>query len=178
MFYGDKEKQDAAIMNRAESYRAAAAVFPHLRKVLESFDGKVFNCRLEKALREDGNYWTVELKRNDNYGDMFVISFCRAGVYSSNNFKSVVYCNLGSRADNKTPWDGKRIPAAVLIESARKTRETFLKSAADLEAMTERAPELEKQLKYFSSQIENIVKGIPCEARDVYDLGYYVQKHW
>jgi len=175
MFCGDKEAKDKEIMKRIKARREAAAVFPYLRKTIEAFDGKVFNCRFEKALREDGNYWSVELKRNEHYGDFLSISFCKSGECSSREWKTVCGINLGRPGGKGVVWDGKRIPAAVLIEESRKTRESLLHEAAVLEEMIEIAPVLEKQLEYFKAQIDRIVGQIPYEARSVYNLGYYVR---
>ena len=174
MFYENKEAQDKEMRKQIQARRDAASVFPYLRKTIEAFDGKVFNCRLEKSLKEDGNYWTVELRRNIRYGDLLNISFCKSGEHSTRSWKTVCSVNLGTPGEKNAKWDGKRIPAAVLVEESRKARETLLQEAANLEEMIEKAPELEKQLKYFISQIDKIVKQIPYEARSVYNLGYYV----
>jgi hypothetical protein len=171
MFYGGKEEQDKAIMNEVEIRRRAAAVFPHLRNVLESFDGKVFNCRLQNKLREDGNYWIVELKRNERYGDYLNITFSPKNFSGRTTWFSV----LGVNMKDCEGWDGKRIPAAALIQNARENREKLLKEAAAIESMIERAPELEKQIKYFKKQIEALVDSIPYTAQLIYNLGYRVR---
>ena len=48
----NRELQDGYILSRIKLYREAATYAPALIKVFNSFDGKVFNCKLEKALQE------------------------------------------------------------------------------------------------------------------------------
>ncbi len=178
MFYGSKEEQDKAIMKQVNKYRNAAAIFPYLRKVIESFDGKVYNIRLEKALREDGNFWTVKLNRNDRYGDMLTIDFQARNDHAPYGYSiNVVYVNLGKSTDPKSKWDGKRIPASVIVESAREKREINLKNAAELESVIDREQSIREQIQYFAKQIDKLVDPILYYARDVYDLNYRVRRN-
>lgn len=47
--YEDAEKQ---IQKDMEAYNEVNATLPAVRKVIRSFDGKIFNVKLEKALQE------------------------------------------------------------------------------------------------------------------------------
>ena len=53
MFIGStRESQDKQAQMEVEARREAAAAFPFIRPVLQRFNGKVYNCRFEKALKE------------------------------------------------------------------------------------------------------------------------------
>lgn len=53
MYYYKKEDQDAAARAYIKAYRDAAALYPKIKKVIQSFDKKVFNKRLETALQNE-----------------------------------------------------------------------------------------------------------------------------
>ena len=175
MFCGNEEHQNAAIWREINSRRQAAEAFPHLRKTLESFDGKVFNCRLEKALREDGNYWIVELKRSDYCGDRLEIRFCRRTTNTtSTDWQYMLGVNLGKATDKAPKWDGKRLPAALLIESAAEQRAHLLKEAAAMEEARERVPELTQQIEYMKNQFRALVDSVPYTVARIYNLDYHI----
>lgn len=50
--------------SRIDTYKAAADLCGRLRPILERFDGKVYNCKLDKALKDLGR---VYAEKHDNY---------------------------------------------------------------------------------------------------------------
>ena len=48
----DKKKRIASEIKKLKN---AASFYPVIKPIIQSFDGKVFNCRLEKALQEAVN---------------------------------------------------------------------------------------------------------------------------
>ncbi len=164
MYYGyTREERNKAIENKAASYREAANLFPIIRKVINQFDGKCFNCRFEKALQEASGKRIYVKKEYDRFLCIY--------TYSKNSYNQITLANI-NLADMP---DGKRIPGDLLIESAKDRYSRLLSNAAELESMIEKVDLIETQLKYFKSQIERIVSTIPYEARDIYNLNYHVQ---
>ena len=175
MYYGNEEQKQAALQHEIDSRREAAAAFPHLRKVLESFDGKVFNCRLEKALREDGNLWIVELKHGGYCGDLLQIRFChRRGEMPLYDWHYLLSANLGSATDKNPKWDGKRLPAALLIDAAAEQRAYLLKEAAAIEEARERVPQLTQQMEYLKAQFRALADSIPYTVARICNLNYRI----
>lgn len=168
--YGTDEQRSKALQREIDGLRAAAAAFPHLKKTLRAFDGKVFNCRLEKALREDGNHWIVHLRKGPHQDSWMEIQFNSSTAYC-NVWHYCVWVNLS----NVKNWDGKRIPAEALIDYAEKQRAEYLKQAADLETARENVSVYRQQLEYLKRQIETITAGIPSHVQSIYDLAYHVR---
>lgn len=157
--YTDNETRRAGCIKTAEANREAAALFPQLRKTFEEFNGKVFNCRLEKALQEATGR-RVYVKK-DNY---------RIEIYTfiEDHHGNSWYTLAFVKSDVLT--DGKRIPAAAFIDSAREYREKHLKDAAALEDAAERGPEIKRQIEYFIEQANKLVNAIPYSVQEIYNV--------
>ena len=144
MYYFTREEQNEARSRKINMLRQAAAVYPHLRDVITAFDGKVLNVKLEKALSDENNRYFVQLKRNESYGDMLYITVHLKGFRNWHDECTLVSLNL------KGKWDGKRIPAALILENAREQREKMLKEAENLESITpERIDEINNQIEFL-----------------------------
>ena len=164
MYYGcsSEETKAEAIQKTVIEYRAAAGLFPAIRKVLEQFDGKVFNCRLEKALQEATGR-RLYVKKDGYRVEIYYYGDTYSGGCSWISLAMIPVDSL---------TDGKRIPAALLIDSARKQREEHLKDAAALEENAGKIPEVKKQIKYFIEQANKLAQALPSELRDVYGIKY------
>ena len=129
--------------NRIEVYREAAALFPVVKKIVQSFDGKCLNCRLEKALQEATEKHIYVSKR---YRFLEIEYYpMHHGAHS----QTIARISL-----DKLP-DGKRIPAELIIESLHEQRVKFLKSAANLEMDIEKIDMYEKDA---DKEIINLAK--------------------
>ena len=164
MFYCYTPEQRAEkVKETAEAYRVGASLFPALRKVAESFDGKVLNCRFENALSEAAGRRIIVKKYST-----------RLEIYEyDQTYSGCTAIYLASLPLDQMP-DGKRIPAALLIESARTYRESNLKRAADLEAAQEKAEETAMRVKYFVEQANRLLGAMPSEIKDIYNLVHRV----
>lgn len=158
-----KEDQDKAIRSQAVAYREAANLFPQIRKVIEDFNGKCFNCRFEKAIQEATGQRVFVKKEYERFLNIY--------TYKPHSGEQLTLAHI--KLEDMP--EGKRIPGDLLIESLKSCRERFLREAADLEGMIEKADFIKEQLQYFKSQIDKIVSTIPYKARDIYHLDYHVQ---
>lgn len=157
-FYNDETRR-AGCLKTAEAHRNAAQLFPAIRKTLEQFDGKVFNCRLEKALQE-ATGCRVYAKKSKYSIDIYTY----ISDYRGNSWYTL------ARLKNEDLKDGKRIPAAAFISSAREYREKHLQEAAELEAAPDTVPEMAEHIRYFIAQANKLVDSIPYVIRDMYGL--------
>ena len=163
MRYNTYEDKETAAKRLAEDHREAARLFTEIRPVIESFDGKMFNCRFEKALQDHTGRRVYCKKENEKW----IIIY-----YYSKNFNQ--YMTLaGLKTEDLI--EGKRINAARFLESGRERYTEHLQKAASLKEAIEKAPEIERQIlelakmiKVLSSQIDSY------EARDIFDLNYRI----
>lgn len=157
--YYEDESRRAGCEKTAAAHREAAALFPAIRKTFETFDGKVFNCRLEKALQEaTGRRVFV---RKDSYSLEVYAWF---NDYRGSSHYTLAYIKAGDLVD------GKRIPAALLIESARANREKHLQEAAALDIAPDTVPTTAQHIKYFMEQANKLVDTLPYSVRELYRI--------
>lgn len=161
MYFYSEEGRQKAVETTAKEYRAAAGLFPAIRNVLEQFDGKMLNCRLEKALQEATGR-RVYVKKEYNRVEVY---------YYGTTYTGSSYITLAQIPLDALP-DGKRIPAALLVKSAREQRERHLKDAAALETTAENMEAIKQQIKYFIDQANKLSNGLPYELRDIYGIKY------
>lgn len=156
MYFYKKEDQDAAVRAYIKAYRDAAALYPMIKKVVLSFDKKVFNKRLETALQE-GTGARVFIENRPNMIDIHVF-----GPHSN-------WITLGIL--NKDDFiDGKRINADKLIESLTDHRNTLLKTAARYEEQMEQIDQVKEQLNYIRTLLNSVLEPYDYTIRDIYGI--------
>jgi len=156
----DKKQKDAAVMTRVNAYREAASLYPIVSKIVWQFDGKCFNCKLQNAIQAAGPRVYIEKRYKWLEFNLYL-----QGVPGGMTIAQIPLDSMP---------DGKRIPAALILENMRKSRENFLKQAAELEDTISQVEFLEKQLEYFKSQLVKVRDSIPYEARSIYRLDYRI----
>lgn len=158
----DKERKDAEVMTRVAAYREAASLYPIISKIVWQFDGKCFNCKLQNAIQAAGPRVYIEKRYR----------WLEFTLYLRNVSGGFVIAQIPL----ELMPDGKRIPAALILESMREHRQSFLKQAADLEESMDQVEFLEMQLEHFKDQIQKIRDSIPSEIRSIYRLNYNVSR--
>lgn len=163
MRYNTYEDKETAAKRLAEDHREAARLFAEIRPVIESFDGKVFNCRFEKALQDHTGRRVFCRKENEKW----IIIY-----YYSKNFNQYMTI-AGLKTEDLT--EGKRINAARFLESGRERYTEHLQKAASLEEAITTAPEIKKQIAELIKMINTLSAKIDSyEARDIFDLNYRI----
>lgn len=158
--YGTRQERDKKAMEQAAFLRDCAGLFPALRRVFYEFDGKVFNCKLEKALREATGWHLTAAKR---------FKWLEVSIYKDGCQRTLAQIELANLVDEK------RIPAALLIESAREKREKMLTEAADIEKSMQQVDLVKQQIDYLTKQINAVMNTLPYSVRDIYNLHYCVR---
>lgn len=156
MYYYKKEDQDAAARAYIKAYREAAALYPKIKKVIQSFDKKVFNKRLETALQE-GTGARVFVENRPNLIDIHVY-----GPHS--NWITLAILQKDDFVD------GKRINAEKLIESLTDHRNTLLQTAARYEEQIEQIDQVKEQLKQIDKLIKDVLAPYDYTMRDIYGI--------
>lgn len=156
MYYYKKEDQDAAARAYIKAYRDAAALYPKIKKVIQSFDKKVFNKRLETALQE-GTGARVFVENRPNLIDIHVYgphsNWITLAILQKDDF-----------------IDGKRIDAGKLIESLTDHRNTLLQTAARYEKQIEEIDNVKEQIKQIKHLLCNVLEPYDYTMRDIYGI--------
>lgn len=161
IYYRSTEERQKDLNNRIESYRQAAAHVPQIIKTLKQFDGKVYNCRLDKALREATNG--------------------KVGVYNQYGFISIYACyttnyhHINFATFRLEDLENKRINAEKLIEQVKAARENLLDKAYKVETYSEQADNIREYVKQSIEKLESICKSLPDDIREVYNIPYTIR---
>ena len=157
MYYYKKEDQDAAARAYIKAYREAAALYPKIKKVIQSFDRKVFNKRLETALQE-GTGARVFVENRPNMIDVHIFG----GPHSN-------WITLATLSKDDF-IDGKRINAEKLIQSLTDRRNNLLQTAARYEQQIEQIDAVKDQIAHLRRQLENVLAPYDYTMRDIYGI--------
>jgi hypothetical protein len=161
IYYRSTEERQKDLNNRIESYRQAAAHVPQIVKTLKQFDGKVYNCRLDKALREATNG--------------------KVGVYNQYGFISIYACyttnyhHINFATFRLEDLENKRINAEKLIEQVKAARENLLDKAYKIETYSEQADNIREYVKQSIEKLESICKSLPDDIREIYNIPYTIR---
>lgn len=150
-----------AIINE---YRDAAALTRQLIPIIKKFDHKVYNKRLQTAL-QDGTKKRIYCEKN-NY-------IFRIYVYDS-IYNQITLSHL--KVEEALP-DGKRLEAAVIIESINNKYSELLSDAYELEKHLPQVDLYKSQLEYYKNKVEQLTASIPYQIKDIFDLHYRVRKN-
>ena len=157
MYYGcTKEDQDNATKSIIETYRKAASMYPQIKKVILSFDNKVFNKRFQAALQEATGS-RVYVENRPNLIDVHIY-----GPRSEWISLAVLL-----KGDMK---DGKRINAEKLAESLTDHRNALLKTAARYEEQIEQIDQVKARLLQIDKLIKDVLEPYDYTIRDIYGI--------
>lgn len=159
---GNFEDQVARAKSKAEYHRKAAALFPAVRKVVEKFDGKVYNCRFDKAMQDLG---TEEqhiycYKQSGRWVNVYIY-----GAHGYNDQYTVLSLDLEK-------MENKRIVAEKVIEEMREKRADHLKRANELENSAEKVKRIKDRMEEIDREVSAMMKSVSYEVQDVYSMNY------
>ena len=154
--YRTPQEQQQAARAKVETYRNAAALFPKLSKAFMAFDGKCINKRLETLLRDETGRRLI-VKRRYRYIDVYIYEY---------GASIITLARLEINEEDQRP----RLDAEKAIQSAREKREELLRRAYAIEQAAKTAPQLREYIKQEAERLEKLVKDIPYEAKDIFNL--------
>lgn len=160
-YYHSTEDQKKDLDSRVESYRRVAGYAPAIIKVLKQFDGKVFNCKLDKAVREATDNEIGVYKR---YGFIYI-----SGHYMTN------YHEITLAAFKEDELQNKRIDAEKIINQVITAREELLKKAYSVETYAAQADNIREYVRQSIDKLEKMCRAIPDDIRDIYNIPYSIR---
>ena len=161
------------IQNRKEALK----LYPEIIKVVEQFDGKVLNKRLETALKKVNE----RLCCKRGYSD-FRIVFTMNRRYEMSSTGNTIYLRyfylelntwLETYRINKMEdsfLENERIRASVLIDSLLKGKEHMEKTIEQLQIGVYRADEWKARIEQLEKEICSVKKEIPGIIADYYGI--------
>lgn len=158
MYFTDRASQLKACETFSQNRRQAASLYPVIAKVYRNFDGKVYNCRLEKALQEAAPENRIYCRKRGSYIEVYTCIGHRYEDYT------LTHVNMEELTD------GKRICAEKFIESAQSRRESLLKEAARMDEFAANIDEIDTQLKALKKAYNGIVASLPYTAQDILNV--------
>lgn len=160
-YYHSTEDQKKDLDSRVESYRRVAGYAPAIIKVLKQFDGKVFNCRLDKAIMEATNNEIRVYKRYD---------FVEIYGYFTTNYHQITLARF--RTEDLV---NKRIDAEKIINQVITAREELLKKAYSVETYAAQADNIREYVRQSIDKLEKMCRAIPDDIRDIYNIPYSIR---
>lgn len=162
-FYGNIEEANKEAIQRATNYRTAAGRINTVAEIVRQFDGKVYNCRLEKALKEATEN-KVFCSKNDY----------RLEIYTYPDKGYSYHITLaGIKADDLK--EGKRIPAEKIIESLKEHREDLLRKAYEIESNIDQMQQVKAYIQQTKEKLEVYCRSFNNDLRDIYGIPYCVR---
>lgn len=161
-----EEQKAEEVKKRIEGYRSAAQYYITIKSVLEKFDGKVFNCKLEKALQEATGLHIYANKRYRNLEIYFYNSQC------SNRTMSFVGLDLDTALT-----DGKRINAKAIIDDLLRNCQDFQKRAYRLEMQMKQVDAVRERVKQLESALHALTSPLDYELKEIYSLNYTLRNY-
>lgn len=161
MYYDYETRQKAAAAAYIDKRQEAAALYPAIKKVIQRFDGKVYNKRLVSALQE-------EVDRH--IYSRICGSYIEIYLYTYNDSMTLLHVPLDSLKD------GKRINASIFIESLTEYRNKRLQEA---EHMRQIIPTIEtryKQIEYIENLIKGITGDLTSAEKQIFNLYLRLEK--
>lgn len=152
--YGETDIQAAE--RYIQECRAAAGLFPALRRVLLAFDGKIYNKRFETALQGEIGRIYAEKKTNGDRQVLNVWYYSESGEYMT-----LLWCDLSS---------DKRIKAADLIQAAAVKRAEYLKNADHMAQIIPTIETRRQQIELLKNQLAGVLYDLTYTEKDIFGL--------
>lgn len=152
--YGETDTQAAE--RYIQECRAAAGLFPALRRVILAFDGKIYNKRFETALQSEIGRIYAEKKTNGDRQVLNVWYYSESGEYMT-----ILWCDL--------PGD-KRIKAADLIQAAAVKRAEYLKNAYHMAQVLPTIETRRQQIELLKNQLAGVLYDLTYTEKEIFGL--------
>ena len=143
--------------------RDCAALFPALREVILSFDGKMYNKRFETALQAKISRIYCEKKLGSDNFYLSIYHYTESG-----EFVTLLWCKLP---------ENKRMCADDLIQAAADKRAELLKEAAHMEQIIPTIDTRQKQIEILKRQFEAVTADLSYTEKDIFNMSYHIRNY-
>lgn len=192
MYYYDKETAINKVKTRINNYKKCLALIEELKPVVKRFDGKIYNVKFDRALKEVCDYINVDFEYSSF--DIKVLTYMNGNGGGRNSAKAPVCMNgseyyyltsrLGTRAGGygicpfeETETGKRRIIADKIIEGLDYQAEYYNR------VITENSEGLKHIDEYAAkvAEIERRVKEleeIPHDIKNYFDWNLYIKNYY
>ncbi len=154
------------LMEKAGNIRNAAKQINRIKEVVDHFDGKVYNCRFDNAIKElDTDDLRFRSFKN-HFGYLEV--YCYTGKYSEN--VTLIYKSI---EENNCFTDKKRIKADGFREELNKTYSNLMQEATRHENAAQNLDNIIDQVEMMKRALNKIVAPLPSIVIDKCHLKRY-----
>ena len=169
MIYGTNEDRKRFIEKKIEAKQGMIRFFPIVKKVIQEFDGKCYNCKLDAALKEaaatyDLDHWITKDNRAGVYCHINYHDWIEITAYINNESVDLFYM----RKDELK--DGKRIDASVWLENINRHYEQLMKDINNLKRDLETIDSTLEQIEILKKQLNALVAPLSWTTRDAYNI--------
>ena len=169
----DIEARKAKLLHEADVIRTAAAQIPKLKKVIDAYDGKMYNKRFDEAIRNlstdeirfsaytSYNWYYVECYPGCNYSERQGLLTGYAAKRDDTRYtdeKNVIFS------------DSKRILKDKMYQALNTRREKMLQEAAELERIAAELDVTLQNIEYLRSMLTAMVGSLPSHVINVCGL--------
>lgn len=167
-----EEETRETIKVEIERLRATAGQIANVKKIVREFDGKMYNCRFDEAIKElndEDNYFYCF----NQYG-WFYIKYQYKHTYSKTTDLLVGYSTKDRKERYETEdkykifTENKRIIADKMIEGLNRKYASLLQEAAELEKALENIEVTIAQINQIKELYCNLVSSVPSLIIDTY----------
>jgi uncharacterized protein YukE len=173
MFIGSFEQKKENIKKQIEALRTASKQIGKIKKVVQEFDGKIYNCRFDKAISELSDKEAGLRFYTQDYYTTFAIQCSTSHFYSPVTLLETYRPVKGQTQDKCICFDeNKRIKADKMIELLNNKYSEILKKAQELENALNTIETTLDQLEQIKNTYKLVADALPYQIRDVFGIKY------
>lgn len=173
MFIGSMEQKKENIKKQIEAFRTASKQIGKIKKVVQEFDGKIYNCRFDKAISELSDKEAGLRFYTQDYYTTFAIQCSTSQFYSPVALLETYRPVKGQAKDKCICFDeNKRIKADKMIELLNNRYAEILKKAQELENALSNIDATLNQLEQIKHTYKLVADGLPYQIRDTFGIKY------
>lgn len=162
MYFGTEEQRREHIQKKIDAKKAMLPYFPIIKKVVQQFDGKCYNCKLDKAIEEaTKGIGAVNVYAGTERDNHYI--YIRA--YVDHESKYLFYMSKDQLKD------GKRIDASKWFEYLNAEYGRTLQEIHQMESDLVTIDDTLKKVEMLKKQIEVLIDPLSWEVRDAYNIG-------
>jgi len=158
MFFGTNEDRKNRIQKMIDAKKAMLPCFPLVKKIIQDFDGKCYNCKLDKAIEEAAKAANMNIYAGVERNSIYI------RAYYDHESKYLFYFH---KDDLK---EGKRIDAAKWFEYINAEYSRTQKEIYQMQNELLTIDDTMKQIEVLKKQIETLVEPLSWEVRDTYNI--------
>lgn len=172
MFIGSFEQKKENIKKQIEALRTASKQIGKIKKVVQDFDGKVYNCRFDQAIEQLSDKETglrFYVQNHYNFSIQCSAFQCYPYIALLETFRPV----KGQAKGKCICFDeNKRIKADKMIELLNNKYSEILKKAQELENALNNIEATLDQLEQIKHTYKLVADALPYQIRDTFGIKY------